>query len=184
MEESGDNWLHLWIILPPNSFGHGPIALWAKLPTPITPNSQTVFIGEYQHNLDDKNRLLVPSKFRAALAAGAVVTRGLDNCLFLYPLPEWQKLSQKIADLPLGQAKSRAFARLMLAGAMEVEMDRLGRITLPEYLKSFAGLKKAVVITGLMNRLEIWEESSWRSYQSQTERDSTDIAENLGSLGV
>ncbi len=143
-----------------------------------------MFIGEYQYNLDDKNRLLVPAKFRAKLGKGAVVTRGLDNCLFIYPQAEWLKLSGKISDLPIGQAKSRAFARLMLSGAMEVEFDGQGRITLPEYLKKFAGLKKAVVMAGLMNRLEIWDEVKWRKYQSETERDSTDIAENLGSLGV
>lgn len=143
-----------------------------------------MFIGEYQYNLDDKNRLLVPAKFRAKLGKGAVVTRGLDNCLFIYPQAEWLKLSGKISDLPIGQAKSRAFARLMLSGAMEVEFDGQGRITLPEYLKQFAGLKKAVVLAGLMNRLEIWDEVKWRKYQSETERDSTDIAENLGSLGV
>lgn len=143
-----------------------------------------MFIGEYQYNLDDKNRLLVPAKFRAKLGKGAVVTRGLDNCLFIYPQAEWLKLSGKISDLPIGQAKSRAFARLMLSGAMEVEFDGQGRITLPEYLKKFAGLKKAVVMAGLMNRLEIWDEAKWRKYQTETERDSTDIAENLGSLGV
>lgn len=112
------------------------------------------------------------------------MTRGLDNCLFIYPQAEWLKLSGKISDLPIGQAKSRAFARLMLSGAMEVEFDGQGRITLPEYLKKFAGLKKAVVMAGLMNRLEIWDEAKWRKYQTETERDSTDIAENLGSLGV
>ncbi len=143
-----------------------------------------MFIGEYQYNLDDKNRLMVPAKFRAKLGKGAVVTRGLDNCLFIYPQAEWLKLSGKISDLPIGQAKSRAFARLMLSGAMEVEFDGQGRITLPEYLKKFAGLKKAVVMAGLMNRLEIWDEAKWRKYQTETERDSTDIAENLGSLGV
>ena len=143
-----------------------------------------MFIGEYQYNLDDKNRLLVPAKFRAKLGKGAVVTRGLDNCLFIYPQAEWLKLSGKISDLPIGQAKSRAFARLMLSGAMEVEFDGQGRITLPEYLKKFAGLKKAIVMAGLMNRLEIWDEAKWRKYQTETERDSTDIAENLGSLGV
>ncbi|MFH0874168.1 MAG: division/cell wall cluster transcriptional repressor MraZ [Candidatus Komeilibacteria bacterium] len=143
-----------------------------------------MFIGEYQYNLDDKNRLLVPAKFRAKLGKGAVVTRGLDNCLFIYPQAEWLKLSGKISDLPIGQAKSRAFARLMLSGAMEVEFDSQGRITLPEYLKSFAGLKKSVVVAGLMNRLEIWDQVKWRKYQTETERDSTEIAENLGSLGV
>jgi MraZ protein len=143
-----------------------------------------VFIGEYQYNIDDKNRLLIPTRFRPELAEGAVVTRGLDNCLFIYTHAEWLKLSTKLADLPLGQAKSRAFARLMLAGAMEVDLDKQGRIILPDYLKQFAGLNKAVVVTGLFNRLEIWDQKTWEAYKQGTEEQSGEIAETLGALGV
>jgi len=143
-----------------------------------------VFIGEYQYNIDDKNRLLIPTRFRPELADGAVVTRGLDNCLFIYTPSEWLKLSTKLAELPLGQAKSRAFARLMLAGAMEVALDKQGRIILPDYLKQFAGLNKAVVVTGLFNRLEIWDQTVWETYKQSTEEQSSEIAEALGALGV
>src|SRR3954469_25468978 len=100
-----------------------------------------MFIGEYAHNLDDKGRLAIPVKFRTDLKKGAVVTRGLDNCLFLYTKAEWEKLAEKLATLPISQANSRAFARLMLAGAMDVEVDKQGRIILPEYLRTFAKLK-------------------------------------------
>lgn len=143
-----------------------------------------MFIGEYHHTLDDKGRMSIPVKFRAALAEGAVVTRGLDRSLFLYPKSEWTVLAQKLSSLPLGQADTRAFARLMLAGAMEVETDGSGRVNLPEYLRTYAGLKKDVVVAGLYNRLELWDEETWRTYAAQTEAQGNDIAERLAGLGV
>ncbi len=143
-----------------------------------------MFIGEYQHTIDVKGRLAVPTKFRKQLAKGAVVTRGLDNCLFLYTKEEWHVLAQKLSQLPISQANSRAFARLMLAGAMDVSVDKQGRILIPDYLRSFASMKKKVVVTGLFNRLEIWDQSAWDKYKSKTESKSTDIAEALGELGV
>lgn len=141
-------------------------------------------IGEYSHNLDDKGRLAVPKKFRAVLAKGAVVTRGLDTCLFLYTKQEWQKLAEKLASLPFAQANTRAFARLMLAGAMDVEVDNQGRVILPEYLRQFAGLKKEVVVAGLYNRLELWDKESWAAYTKKNEKESAKIAEQMSELGV
>lgn len=143
-----------------------------------------MFIGEYSHNLDDKGRLAVPAKFRRELVKGAVVTRGLDNCLFLYTKKEWEKLAEKLAALPISQSNSRAFARLMLAGAMDVELDKQGRVVLPEYLRTFAGLKKNTVIAGLYNRVEIWDETKWSVYKQQTETNSNEIAEKMAELGV
>lgn len=143
-----------------------------------------MFIGEYKHNIDEKGRLALPAKFRQELKDGAVVTRGLDNCLFLYTKKEWEKLAEKLANLPISQANSRAFARLMLAGAMDVEFDKQGRVVLPEYLRQFAGLKKSVVIAGLYTRLEIWDESAWKQYKAQTEAESGNIAERMAELGV
>ena len=143
-----------------------------------------MFIGEYNHNLDDKGRVAVPAKFRTMLKGGAVVTRGLDNCLFLYTKKEWQELAAKLAKLPISQANTRAFARLMLAGAMDVDFDNQGRIMLPEYLRKFAALKKNLIIAGLYDRLEIWDEAAWNKYKKGTEKKSTAIAEALGSLGV
>ena len=143
-----------------------------------------MFIGEYQHNIDTKGRLAVPSKFKKDLAKGAVVTRGLDNCLFLYTLEEWQKLAERLSSLPLSQANTRAFARLMLAGAMDVKLDKQGRIILPEYLRGYAGIKKNVVVTGLYNRLEIWDKTVWNQYKKKTESASEEIAEKLSELGV
>jgi MraZ protein len=143
-----------------------------------------MFIGEYTLSIDEKNRLSIPAKFRSDLKGQAVVTRGLDNSLFLYTLPEWQKLAEKLASLPISKANTRAFSRLMLAGAMDCEVDKAGRITLPDYLKEFAKLHKKVVVAGLYNRLEIWSEESWKKYKKNTEKDSTDIAEQLGEIGV
>ena len=140
-----------------------------------------LFIGEYRHQLDDKGRLAVPAKFRNNLKKGAIVTKGLDGCLFIYTASEWKKLLDKFNQLPLSSASARAFARLMLAGAMEVTVDAQGRINVPNYLIEFAGLKlkNMTVIAGLMNRLEIWEEVAWTSYKKKTEPDSERLAEEL-----
>lgn len=143
-----------------------------------------MFIGEYKHNLDEKGRLAVPAKFRAVLSEGAVVTKGLDNCLFLYSKEDWKKIAQKFASMPISQAKARAFARHMLAGAMDLEFDKQGRITLPEYLRTFAKLDKNAVIAGVFDRLEIWDKDAWEKYKNETEEDSGEIAEALGGLGV
>ncbi len=143
-----------------------------------------MFIGEYHHQIDDKGRLALPTKFRDDLVKGAVVTRGLDSSLFLLPLEEWGKLADKIAGLPLGQANSRAFSRLMLAGAMDVMPDKQGRFVVPEYLREYAGLTKKVVIVGVNTRLELWDEEKWNSYRAQTEEDAGTIAEQLGQFGI
>jgi MraZ protein len=143
-----------------------------------------MFLGEYTYTVDEKKRIAIPSKFRRLLGRKAVITRGLDNCLFLYPLNEWEKLAKKLAQLPLSQADARGFARIMLAGAMEVEMDKLGRILIPDYLKKYAFLKKKVVVAGLYNRIEIWDERKWKEYKEKTEREAGDIAERLKELGV
>ncbi|OGM00855.1 cell division/cell wall cluster transcriptional repressor MraZ [Candidatus Uhrbacteria bacterium RIFOXYC2_FULL_47_19] len=143
-----------------------------------------MFIGEYQHAIDGKGRLAIPAKFRKQLARQAVVTRGLDNCLFVYPLTEWKELAEKLAALPMSQANSRAFARLMLAGAMDVDMDSQGRVLLPEYLREYAGLKKETVVVGLFNRLEIWDRTVWEKYRTKTEKQAEQIAEQMGELGV
>lgn len=143
-----------------------------------------MFIGEFSHNLDDKGRLAIPAKFRRELSKGAVVTKGLDNCLFLYTKAEWSQLAEKLAALPFSQSNSRAFSRLMLAGAMDLEIDAQGRAVLPEYLRVFAGLKKNVVLAGLYSRVEIWDETKWNDYKKATEANSNEIAEKMAELGV
>lgn len=143
-----------------------------------------MFIGEYTHSLDEKGRLALPTKFRKDLAKGAVVTRGLDQCLFIYTLEEWKKLADRLSHLPISKANTRAFARLMLSGAMDVLPDKQGRISVPDYLKSYAHLSKKVVLTGLYNRLELWDQGGWQKYKGATEKDSTQIAEALEELDV
>ena len=143
-----------------------------------------MFIGEYTHTIDDKGRLSVPAKFRDSLSKGVVITRGLDGCLFMYTMTEWEKLAIKLAALPISGKKSRAFARLMLAGAWDTKLDSQGRVMVPEYLRKFATLKKHTVVTGLYNRIEIWEEDAWNNYRAETEAASDEIAESMSELGV
>ncbi|OGD65814.1 cell division/cell wall cluster transcriptional repressor MraZ [Candidatus Berkelbacteria bacterium RIFCSPHIGHO2_12_FULL_36_9] len=143
-----------------------------------------MFIGEYSHSIDPKGRLAIPVKMRAKLDEGAVVTKGLDNCLFVYPREEWQKLAEKLSTLPLTDSKSRAFSRLMLAGAMEVEFDKQGRILLPGYLREFASLKFEAVVAGLYNRIEIWNAEAWKSFKAQSEQNTEEITEHLSQLGI
>ncbi|HTM68674.1 MAG TPA: division/cell wall cluster transcriptional repressor MraZ [Candidatus Binatia bacterium] len=143
-----------------------------------------MFIGEYHHTVDEKGRLAIPMKFRKELRTGAVVTRGLDNCLFVFSMAEWKKLAEKLSSLPFSQANSRAFSRLMLAGAMDVEIDKQGRVVLPEYLRRYANVAKEVVVAGLYSRIEVWDKASWETYKAKTEKDSNDIAERMGELGV
>lgn len=143
-----------------------------------------MFIGEYQHSIDPKKRLAVPSKFRNELKNKVVVTRGLDKCLFIYPVKVWEELANKLGTMPVGEAATRSFIRLMLAGAIDVEVDKQGRILIPDYLKEYAALDKNVVIAGIYNRLEIWDETKWSSYKKDAEKNSDEIAEQLGKLGV
>jgi MraZ protein len=143
-----------------------------------------MFIGEYNHSVDAKKRLALPSKFRKELGRKIVVTRGLDHCLFIYPMRVWEDLAKKLGTMPIGEASTRSFVRLMLAGAVDVIMDGQGRMLIPDYLKEYAELKKNVVVAGLFNRLEIWDEKEWQVYKKSAEKNTDDIAENLGKLGV
>ena len=143
-----------------------------------------MFIGEYTYSIDEKKRLAIPPKFRSALGKQAFITRGLDHCLFLFPMKAWEEFSEKISKLPLSQADARGFTRLMLAGAMGVSFDALGRILIPDYLKEYAGLGKKVVVAGVSERLEIWDEKKWTEYKEKIEENEGDIAERLKELGV
>lgn len=143
-----------------------------------------MFIGEYSHSIDPKKRLAVPSKFRGELKNKVVITRGLDKCLFIYPMRVWQELAGKLGTLPVGESATRSFIRLMLAGAVDVEVDKQGRILVPDFLKQYAGLNKNVVIAGIYNRLEIWDEKKWKAYKKSAEKNTDEIAEQLGKLGV
>ncbi len=143
-----------------------------------------MLIGEYTHVIDDKKRLSLPAKFRKEIGRKVVVTHGLDNCLFVYPEKSWQRVSEKLSSLSMGKAQTRGFNRFMLAGAIEAEVDSIGRILIPDFLKEFAGLRINVVIAGIHDRLEIWDEARWRSYKKRIEKDADALAEKLGEVGV
>ncbi|MEA3295906.1 MAG: division/cell wall cluster transcriptional repressor MraZ [Patescibacteria group bacterium] len=143
-----------------------------------------MFIGEYTYSIDAKKRLAIPAKFRKIFGKKAVITRGLDNCLFLYSIQEWKKLAEKLSKLPLSQADARGFARIMLIGAMDVDLDNAGRILIPDYLKKYSFLKKKIIVAGVFNRVEIWDENKWQEYKNKTETEMGNIAERLGELGV
>ena len=143
-----------------------------------------MFIGEYSHSIDPKKRLALPSKFRKELGKQVVITRGLDKCLFVYPLKTWKELAEKLGTLPMGESATRSFVRLMLAGAVDSDVDSQGRVLLPEYLKEYATLDRSVTIAGLFNRLEIWDEKKWSDYRSKAEENTDEVAEQLGKLGI
>jgi len=143
-----------------------------------------MFIGEYQHSIDPKKRLALPSKFRGELGTRVVVTRGLDRSLSVYPMKVWEELAGKLGSLPIGETGTRSFTRLMLAGATDCELDAQGRVLIPEYLKTGAGLSKEVTVVGLYNRLEIWDAKEWQKYKHQAEKNTEKIANELGKLGV
>lgn len=138
-----------------------------------------MFMGEYQHNIDPKGRIIVPSKFRMELGETFVVTRGLDKCLFAYPMNEWEILEEKLKKLPLTKKDARAFTRFFFSGAVECEIDKQGRINIPQTLRNYAILDKECVVIGVSNRIEIWANDLWEDYVSNSEETFADIAENL-----
>ena len=143
-----------------------------------------MLIGEYIHTLDVKKRIALPAKFRKELGKKVVVTHGLGNCLFVYPLKTWQKVTEKLALLPMGQADTRGFGRFMLAGAVESDIDSIGRILVPDFLKDFAGLDSHVAVIGVHDRVELWNEKVWSTYKGRIEKQADALAEKLGEIGV
>lgn len=140
-----------------------------------------MFIGEYRHTFDAKNRISLPAKFRKELGTSVVVTRGLDKCLYVYSKASWKQEAAKISEYSTGGAAGRGLARLMLAGASEADVDTAGRILVPDYLKSFATLSVKSVIAGVSDRVEIWDEDAWTTYTASIERDADLFAEKLAS---
>lgn len=138
-----------------------------------------MFMGEYQHNVDDKGRIIIPAKFRELLGTSFVATRGLDSCLFVYPMEEWAIMEQKLKSLPLMKSDARAFSRFFFSGATECQWDKQGRVTLPANLREYAKLDKDCVILGVSNRVEIWNKELWEQYFGQSEDSFNEIAEKL-----
>jgi MraZ protein len=143
------------------------------------------FTGEFRHALDDRGRVAVPVRFRARLAEGATLARWLDGCLAIFPADEWNDLAQKLRGLPVTNARAREFARFMSSGAVEVELDRQGRLLVPGYLRDYAGITGGeVVVVGALSRLELWSADRWTPYRAQIENEPEALAEHLADLGI
>lgn len=140
---------------------------------------QAVFMGEYQHSIDEKGRLTIPAKFREGLGASFVITRGLDQCLFVYPPEEWKALEERLKTLPFTKADARAFTRFFFSGAAECEWDKQGRVNIPPTLRDYAALQKECVVIGVSNRVEIWSKDRWENYFAESEGSFAEIAEKL-----
>lgn len=142
-----------------------------------------MFMGEFQHTIDAKGRLIVPSKFRDKLGEKFVVTRGMDGCLFGYPLSEWENLEKKLEEMPLAKKDARTFVRFFYSAATECELDKQGRINIPQTLRNHAQLNKNCVVIGVSNRIEIWDEARWREFSAEAEENFDEIAETMIDFG-
>ncbi|MDI6892134.1 MAG: division/cell wall cluster transcriptional repressor MraZ [Actinomycetota bacterium] len=143
-----------------------------------------MFLGEFQHTLDGKGRLILPSKFRDALADGLVITKGMEGCLFIFPKSEWPQLEDKVRSLPLTKKDARKFSRFFFAGATEEALSKQGRVLIPENLRKYAGLGKDIVVIGVSNRLEIWDKERWAAYSREAGESYENVAEELTELGI
>ena len=146
--------------------------------------SGEMFIGQFEHTVDEKNRIAIPSKYRGFFKEGAVITRGLDGCLFMFTRSKFSKMAQTIGELPLSKSSARLYARLILASAQEVYFDSQGRILIPGYLVKHSSLKREALIMGLYDRVEIWSKETWDKQQARSDKKAEDLIENLSELGV
>ncbi len=143
-----------------------------------------MFIGQYTHTIDDKNRLSLPVKFRKEMGKRVIITPGLDGCLFVFTPAQWETISEKLGGSSMLQADTRSFNRYMLGGAVEADVDSIGRVLVPDFLKEKAQLKKEVVLIGVQNRVEIWNDALWKEYKAKVEKEANSLAEKLGQVGV
>jgi MraZ protein len=147
-------------------------------------NNTHLLIGEYEHTLDEKKRVSLPKVFRGALGKKIVVTRGLDNCLYVYSRSAWETVAKKLQSLSIVNADTRGFNRFMLSGAAEVEVDGVGRILIPDHQKTFADLKKRIIFAGISDHIEIWNAERWHVYKTRIERDADKMAAKLDQIGA
>lgn len=144
-----------------------------------------MLIGEYTHTMDDKNRVSLPAKFRTLMGKKIVLTQGLDNCIFVFTTKEWENIAEKLSqNASMLSSDMRSFTRYMFGGAVEVEVDSIGRVLVPDFLRDRAGLKSKVVLIGVQNRLEIWNEKLWSEYKRGVEKQADSLAEKLSGLGI
>jgi len=143
-----------------------------------------MFMGEYQHAMDEKGRLIIPAKFREGLGEKFVITRGLDNCLFVYPMEQWKLLEEKIKELPTSHADTRAFVRMFFSGAVEAELDKQGRVVIPAHLREHARIERDLYVIGVSTKVEIWAKETWENYSSQAQQSYESIAEKIIDIGI
>lgn len=143
-----------------------------------------MFIGEYQHSTDAKGRIIIPSRFREELGFKFILTKGLDNSLFIYPMDEWKNFEDKLKQLPMANREARAFVRHFFSGAVECEIDKQGRITIPQNLREHAKIDKEVITIGVSTRVEIWDKEEWEKYNDDADLSYDDIAEKMAELGI
>ena len=143
-----------------------------------------MFLGEFQHTVDQKGRLAIPAKFREELAGGAVITRGLDKCLVIYPHDEWNALAEQVSRLPQTQPNARTLSRLLFSGAVDFTLDSQGRAILPQYLREYAAISSDVAVIGLHQRIEVWGLEAWNAVKFATEAEGGSLAEQLADLGI
>jgi MraZ protein len=143
-----------------------------------------MFMGEYQHSIDEKSRIIIPSRFRAELGSDFVLTKGLDKCLFVYPMAEWKKVAANLQKLSSTRADARSFARVFFSGAIETSADKQGRALLPANLRQYAGLDKDIVIIGVSSRIEIWDQEIWQQYSDKAGQQYEEVAEKLADLDL
>ena len=143
-----------------------------------------MLLGEYEHSIDTKGRMAMPAKLREGLGAKFIITKGLDGCLFVYAMDEWQRVEQKLASLPMSRKTARDFTRFLFGGACEAECDKQGRVLLPANLRRYAALERDAVIVGVGSRAEIWDAAKWQQYNEESAEDVNELAEQLADLGI
>ena len=143
-----------------------------------------MLLGEYEHSIDTKGRIAMPAKLREGLGSKFIITKGLDGCLFVYAMDEWQRVEQKLASLPMSRKTARDFTRFLFGGACEGECDKQGRVLLPANLRRYAGLERDAVIVGVGSRAEIWDAAKWQQYNEESAEDVNELAEQLADLGI
>ena len=143
-----------------------------------------MLLGEYEHSIDTKGRIAMPAKLREGLGGKFIITKGLDGCLFVYAMDEWQRVEQKLASLPMSRKTARDFTRFLFGGACEGECDKQGRVLLPASLRRYAGLEREAVIVGVGSRAEIWDAAKWHQYNEESAEDVNELAEKLADLGI
>lgn len=143
-----------------------------------------MLLGEYEHSIDTKGRIAMPAKLREGLGVKFIITKGLDGCLFVYSMDEWQRVEQKLASLPMSRKTARDFTRFLFGGACEAECDKQGRVLLPANLRRYAALERDVVIVGVGSRAEIWDAAKWQQYNEESAEDVNELAEQLADLGI